>query len=303
MHLGNGFICPVTGLPMLAVAAGTAFYAFKKAKKDFTKDKIMPAVMLSALVFALQMINFAIPATGSSGHIVGGVLLAALIGPFAAFLAMCSILLVQAVFFADGGLLALGCNIFNMGFLACFVAYPFLFKPLEERNKPVLGAIIASVAALQFGSIAVVLEGALSGSIQLSSLLNFTALMQAIHLPIGLVEGIVTGAVVVIAKQVKPANLSIAFGGISLILAGFISQYASTKPDGLEWSLLNISDAFISQTQSSLYAISEALQAKTAILLNFAPSIANIAGLMILAVLMYFACSFSLVGGAKEVVQ
>lgn len=303
MHLGNGFICPVTGLPMLAVAAGTAFYAFKKAKKDLTKDKIMPAVMLSALVFALQMINFAIPATGSSGHIVGGVLLAALIGPFAAFLAMCSILLVQAVFFADGGLLALGCNIFNMGFLACFVAYPFLFKPLEERNKPVLGAIIASVAALQFGSIAVVLEGALSGSIQLSSLLNFTALMQAIHLPIGLVEGIVTGAVVVIAKQVKPANLSIAFGGISLILAGFISQYASTKPDGLEWSLLNISDAFISQTQSSLYAISEALQAKTSILLNFAPSIANIAGLMILAVLMYFACSFSLVGGAKEVVQ
>lgn len=303
MHLGNGFICPVTGLPMLAVAAGTAFYAFKKAKKDLTKDKIMPAVMLSALVFALQIINFAIPATGSSGHIVGGVLLAALIGPFAAFLAMCSILLVQAVFFADGGLFALGCNIFNMGFLACFVAYPFLFKPLEERNKPVLGAIIASVAALQFGSIAVVLEGALSGSIQLSSLLNFTALMQAIHLPIGLVEGIVTGAVVVIAKQVKPANLSIAFGGISLILAGFISQYASTKPDGLEWSLLNISDAFISQTQSSLYAISEALQAKTSILLNFAPSIANIAGLMILAVLMYFACSFSLVGGAKEVVQ
>ena len=303
MHLGNGFICPVTGLPMLAVAAGTAFYAFKKAKKDLTKDKIMPAVMLSALVFALQMINFAIPATGSSGHIVGGVLLAALIGPFAAFLAMCSILLVQAVFFADGGLFALGCNIFNMGFLACFVAYPFLFKPLEERNKPVLGAIIASVAALQFCSIAVVLEGALSGSIQLSSLLNFTALMQAIHLPIGLVEGIVTGAVVVIAKQVKPANLSIAFGGISLILAGFISQYASTKPDGLEWSLLNISDAFISQTQSSLYAISEALQAKTSILLNFAPSIANIAGLMILAVLMYFACSFSLVGGAKEVVQ
>lgn len=303
MHLGNGFICPVTGLPMLAVAAGTAFYAFKKAKKDFTKDKIMPAVMLSALVFALQMINFAIPATGSSGHIVGGVLLAALIGPFAAFLAMCSILLVQAVFFADGGLLALGCNIFNMGFLACFVAYPFLFKPLEERNKPVLGAIIASVAALQFGSIAVVLEGALSGSIQFSSLLNFTALMQAIHLPIGLVEGIVTGAVVVIAKQVKPANLSIAFGGISLILAGFISQYASTKPDGLEWSLLNISDAFISQTQSSLYAISEALQAKTSILLNFAPSIANIAGLMILAVLMYFVCRFSLTGGAKEVVQ
>ena len=63
MHLGNGIICPVTGIPMLAIAAGTAFYAYKKARKDFTKDKILPTVALTALVFALQMINFAIPST------------------------------------------------------------------------------------------------------------------------------------------------------------------------------------------------------------------------------------------------
>ncbi|MFR1477004.1 MAG: energy-coupling factor ABC transporter permease [Hydrogeniiclostridium mannosilyticum] len=135
MHLGNGIICPVTGIPMLAIAAGTAFYAYKKARRDFTKDKILPTVALTALVFALQMINFAIPSTGSSGHIVGGMLLAALLGPYAGFLAMCSILIVQAVFFADGGLLALGCNIFNMGFLACFAAYPLIFKPLPTETK------------------------------------------------------------------------------------------------------------------------------------------------------------------------
>ena len=149
MHLGNGIICPVTGIPMLALAGAAAFYAYKKARKDFSKDKILPAVAVTGLVFALQMINFAIPQTGSSGHIVGGVLLAAILGPYAAFLAMCSILLVQSVFFADGGLLALGCNIFNMGFLACFVAYPLLYKPLADRKKSVAGAILASVAALQ----------------------------------------------------------------------------------------------------------------------------------------------------------
>ena len=107
MHLGNGIICPVTGIPMLAIAGITAFYAYKNMKKDFNKDKILLTVTLTGLVFALQMINFAIPTTGSSGHIVGAVLLSALLGPYAAFLAMCSILLVQSVFFADGGLLAL----------------------------------------------------------------------------------------------------------------------------------------------------------------------------------------------------
>ena len=70
MHLGNGIICPVTGIPMLAIAGLTAIYAFKKAKKDFSKDKIFQTITVTGLVFALQMINFAIPTTGSSGHIV-----------------------------------------------------------------------------------------------------------------------------------------------------------------------------------------------------------------------------------------
>ena len=132
MHLGNGIICPMTGISMLAAAGAMAFFAYKKARVDFSKEKLPMVATLTALVFALQMINFTIPMTGSSGHIIGGILLAALIGPYAAFLAMAAILIIQAVFFADGGLLALGCNIFNMGFLACFVAYPFLFKPLTE---------------------------------------------------------------------------------------------------------------------------------------------------------------------------
>ena len=287
MHLGNGIICPVTGIPMLALAGVTAFYAYKKAKKEFIKDKILPAVSLTALVFGLQMINFAIPQTGSSGHIVGAILLAALLGPYTAFLAMCAILLVQAVFFADGGLLALGCNIFNMGFLACFAAYPLLYKPLAERKRMFSGALIASVAALQLGSIAVVAEGALSGSIT-GRLGDFTLLMQGIHLPIGIIEGIVTGAIIIAAKFVDTKKFSYSMGAFALVLAGIISNFASQMPDGLEWALLNISDSVVEQTQGVIYAALETLQAKTAIF-AMASSLENIAGLISVALLMYLA--------------
>ena len=287
MHLGNGIICPVTGIPMLAIAGAAAIYAYKKAKNDFSKDKIFSAAAAAGLVFALQMINFSIPQTGSSGHIIGGILLSALIGRYAGFLAMCSILIVQAVFFADGGLLALGCNIFNMGVLSCFVAYPLLYKPLAKRSKPVAGAILASVGALQLGSIAVVLEGALSGSIAMSSVWNFTGLMQMIHLPIGLVEGIVTAAVVVAAKFASSKKLSYFLSITALILAGVISPYASQKPDGLEWSLLNISDSVVMQTQGLLYEISQTVQAKSAIFTGMPYTFGAIAGLFAVAAIMF----------------
>lgn len=292
MHLGNGIICPATGIPMLALAGAAAFYAYKKAKKDFSKDKTLPVIALTALVFAMQMINFSIPETGSSGHIIGGILLAALMGPYAAFLAICSILLIQSVFFADGGLLALGCNIFNMGFLACFAVYPFLYKPLAKRNKYFLGAFLSSVAALQFGSFAVVIEGALSGSIELSSVLSFAALMQFIHLPIGIAEGIVTGGIVLISKHFDMKKLSFVFGGTAFVLGGFIAQYASNKPDGLEWSLLKLSDAVIMQTQGYIYNLAEIIQTKTAILANISSFAANIAGIVAITLLMYIISLF-----------
>ena len=297
MHLGNGIICPVTGIPMLVAAGAAAFLAYKKGRKEFTKDKIMPAVALTALVFSLQMLNFAIPSTGSSGHIVGGILLAALLGPYAAFLAMCAILIVQAVFFADGGLLALGCNIFNMGLLACFVVYPLLYKSLEDRNKPFLGAILASIAALQLGSIAVVGEAYLSSSIT-GNILNFAGLMQAIHLPIGVVEGVVSGCAILFARRAGEKASTAVFGAISLLCAGLIAQYASSKPDGLEWSLLNISDSVVMQTQYALYTISEALQAKSALLLSLPAYAGNLLGVAAVGGLMYLS---SLVLSAKTV--
>lgn len=289
MHLGNSIICPVTGIPMIIAAGAAAFWAFKKAKKDFNRENILPTIALTGFVFALQMINFSIPSTGSSGHIVGGLLLAALLGPYAGFLAICSILLVQAVFFADGGLMALGCNIFNMGFLACFVAYPFVYKPLAENRRTALGAILASIIALQLGSIAVVAESALSGSTSADVGL-FASLMQSIHLAIGLVEGVFTAAVILIAQRATQKPFIYSIAGISLILAGVISQFASSKPDGLEWSLINMSDAFTVQTQGYIYSASELIQSKAAILTQMPSIPANIAGLTLTALLMIAIC-------------
>lgn len=287
MHLGNGIICPVTGIPMLAIAGVSAIWALKKARKDFKRENIPQAAALTAFVFALQMINFTIPSTGSSGHIIGAVLLAALLGPYAAFLAICAILTVQAVFFADGGLMALGCNIFNMGFLACFVVYPLVYKPLVNNKKYALGAFLSSVAALQLGSIAVVAEAYLSGSIT-SNLASFAALMQGIHLAIGAAEGLFTAAVVyaVMNTKIRQSILTSVFAISSLVIGAFLAQYASQKPDGLEWSLLKMSDSMVMQTQGVLYSVSEAIQAKTAVLEQIQPITANISGIIIAAILM-----------------
>ncbi len=287
MHLGNSIICPVTGIPMILAAGAAAIYALKKSSKDFSGSKILPAISVTAFVFALQMINFSIPGTGSSGHIVGGILLAALLGPSVGFLAMCGILLVQAFFFADGGLLALGCNIFNMGFLASFVVYPVIFKPLMEKNHRVLGAFLASVMALQLGSLAVVAEAWASGSLTFHPAM-FAGLMQGIHLAIGIAEGIFTAVIVVLANKTELSKkFSYSLCGISLVLSGFIAQYASTKPDGLEWSLLKMSESFTYQTQGYLYSMFEYIQTKTAVLSNIPDTFANLSGLIILSVLMF----------------
>lgn len=187
--------------------------------------------------------------------------------------------------------MALGCNIINMGALACFVAYPLFYKPFEKLNKPFLGAFIASVAALQLGSTGVVIEGALSGSIEINSILKFTGLMQAIHLPIGIVEGVLTGFAISAAKKFDYKKLSMCFGILGFVLAGFISQYASQKPDGLEWSLFNIQNSIIPQVQGQLYAISQAVQAKTAILANISSIPANILGFFAISFVMYAICS------------
>ena len=128
MHMADALISPVVGGTVWAVTAGLIGYCARKVRQTLN-DSLVPMMgVLGAFIFAAQMINFAIPGTGSSGHLGGGLILAILLGPHAAFLTLASVLTVQAFFFADGGLLALGCNIFNLGFFPAFGAYPLIYR-------------------------------------------------------------------------------------------------------------------------------------------------------------------------------
>ena len=135
----------------------TIAYCSARVNKELDDRKVPLMGVLGAFLFAAQMINFTIPATGSSGHLGGGLLLTVLLGPYAALLTIASVLMIQALFFADGGLLALGCNIFNLGVFPAFVAYPLLYRPLAGRT-PVTGKNSGSIpcprpsSALQLGA-------------------------------------------------------------------------------------------------------------------------------------------------------
>jgi len=257
MHMADALLSPAMGGTMWAATAGTIAYCSRRVSLEENDRKVPLMGVLGAFIFAVQMINFTIPGTGSSGHLGGGMILAILLGPHAAFLVMASVLTVQALFFADGGLLALGCNIFNLAFFPCFIAYPFIYRKIAgsaPSDKRILTAsLIAAVIGLQLGSLAVVLETVFSGISDLP-FTTFLFLMQPIHLAIGLVEGFVTAAVVLFVLKARPEilrltlrNQPIGTLNIKVVLAvllatavlsgGLLSWFASSRPDGLEWSI------------------------------------------------------------------
>ena len=130
--MADALVSPAVGGAMFAASAALVGISARKVRENFDNSKIPLMGVMGAFVFAMQMINFTIPATGSSGHIGGGMMLAALLGSYPAFLVISAVLIIQALFFADGGLLALGANIFNMGFWTCFIAYPLVFLPIAK---------------------------------------------------------------------------------------------------------------------------------------------------------------------------
>lgn len=252
MHMADALLSPAVGLSAGAGVAGLIAYAARRASADPQHLRRIPLMgVMAAFVFAAQMINFAIPGTGSSGHIAGGLLLAILLGPNAAFIAMASVLSVQCLLFADGGLLALGCNILNLGFWPCFVGLPVyraIGGALPDARRAVISAVIAAVISLQLGAAGVVIETVLSGRSELP-FAKFGAVMLGIHLPIGIVEGLVTAGVLrAVSRTATQApepvretkSLLAGIGIVALLMSGVLAWFASTKPDGLEWSLARV---------------------------------------------------------------
>jgi cobalt/nickel transport system permease protein len=289
MHMADALISPVVGGGMWAATAGITAYAAKKVRNDLDERKVPLMGVLGAFIFAAQMINFTIPGTGSSGHLGGGLILAALLGPYAGFLTMASILAVQAFFFGDGGLLAMGCNIFNLGFYPCFIVYPLLFKTIiGKRPTPgriLAGSSLAAIFGLQLGSFSVVLETLVSGISELP-FGTFLCLMQPVHLVIGLVEGLITAAVITYVWKARPEVLErtaagTAYGKIELkkVLIGFLlvaaftggalSWFASTHPDGLEWSLFHASGKEKLETPEGIHQTLAEIQERTALLPDY----------------------------------
>jgi cobalt/nickel transport system permease protein len=263
MHMADALLSPAVGGVMYAASAAAMGFSLRGIAKQpgaegFDEKKIPVMGVMGAFVFAAQMINFTIPGTGSSGHIGGGVLLAALLGPGPALITLAAVLLIQCLFFADGGLLAYGCNVFNMGVCATLVAYTLIYKPIVGKGldkKRITGASIAAcIAGLQLGAFLVVLETLFSGVTELP-FGAFLLLMQPIHLAIGLVEGLITAAVlcfvhsarsellesVVSGTPLTPAasikRVLAVFGVLTVLVAGGLSLFASAYPDGLEWSM------------------------------------------------------------------
>jgi cobalt/nickel transport system permease protein len=290
MHMADALISPAVGGTLWAATAGLIGYSSRKVKQDMDDRRIPLMGVLGAFIFAAQMINFTIPGTGSSGHLGGGLILAILLGPAAAFLTLASVLTVQALFFADGGLLALGCNIFNLGFFPCFAAYPLFYKPIVRgrisQRRIVLGAILSAVLGLQLGALGVVFETFLSGISDLP-FSTFLFLMQPIHLAVGIVEGLVTAAVVVFVWKARPEILEMTaaskpagipsfkkvLAGLLIAAAvtgGFISWFASTHPDGLEWSVSRSTGRQeIDPPKKGLHRLLATLQEKTSFLPDY----------------------------------
>lgn len=255
--MADALVSPAVGGAMWVAAAGTTAYCARKVREEADPAKVPLMGVLGAFTFAAQMVNFQIPGTGSSGHLGGGLLLAVLLGPHAAFLVISSVLVVQALFFADGGLLALGANIVNLGVFPAFVAYPLVYRSLARGSlgpgRVTAASVAAALAGLMLGSLGVVLQTTFSG-ISALPFPAFAGVMLPIHAAIGLVEGLVTAAVVVFIMRAQPEIVrragegrdlkGVALRGVvagvlaaAVVTASGVAWVASEDPDGLEWSI------------------------------------------------------------------
>ncbi len=290
MHMADALVTPAVAGTMYVCSAAVAAYSVKKVRLENEPKKIPLMGVMGAFVFATQMINFTIPGTGSSGHLCGGMLLSSLLGPYAGFLTMIGVLLIQCLFFADGGLLALGCNVWNMAFYGCFIGaliWQSVTKKGYSKRRIAAASVLGCVLTLQMGAFSVTLETLASGITELPFGV-FVATMQPIHLAIGAVEGLITAAVLVFIYEARPEllygkNAAVSAGGklsfgktlavlaiAAVVIGGGLSLVASEYPDGLEWSMEQVAGTTELQADGEAYETAAAVQDATAILPDYA---------------------------------
>jgi cobalt/nickel transport system permease protein len=203
MHIPDGFLSTTTWLSAWTVSAGGLGCCLRQAGRAM-KDRMVPLMgVLSAFIFAAQMINFPVMG-GTSGHLLGGVLAAVLLGPCAGAVVIACVLIFQCLVFQDGGLTALGANILNMalgGTLGGYFVYRVLTKLLGGRKGIVAGAAVAAWISVVAAASLCAVELALSGTSPLGLVLPA---MAAVHAVIGVGEGMITGLIVGFILETRP---------------------------------------------------------------------------------------------------
>ena len=265
MHIPDGFLSVLVSVVFWALSILAIGYSLRRLGKDMDERQVPMMGVLAAAIFAGQMLNFAV-AGGTSGHLLGATLATVLLGPWAAVLVMTCVVGIQALVFQDGGLLAMGANIFNMGVIGVFVAYT-VYQTVQKlaRGKSwgiFVGGFAAAWLSIVIAALAAALQLALSGT----SPANIAVpAMAGIHAIIGIGEGLITlGALAFIAATrpdlVKKRETGAAQGKlvwiVGLVIALFLaiaSPLASSHPDGLEW--VAEQKGFLDAAQGSVYQI------------------------------------------------
>ncbi|TDD09414.1 cobalt ABC transporter permease [Nonomuraea deserti] len=271
MHVPDGFFNAATSISAGVVAAAGVAVCLRGARRELDDRTAPMAGLVAAFVFAVQMLNFPV-AAGTSGHLLGGALAAILVGPYTGVLCMAVVLLVQGVFFADGGLTALGVNITLMGLVTVLAGWGvFRLVTGLVRGQVVVAAFLAALVSVPVSALAFTLLFWIGGTAPID-VGTVAAAMGGVHLLIGIGEGLITAATVGAVLAVRPDLVYGAAGlakplvlrgadgsgtpvgepepapaapgalrpfllggvGVTLVLAGLVSFFASSSPDGLE---------------------------------------------------------------------
>lgn len=193
MHVPDGFLSLPVMLVTWVIAIGLIAISLKRAQAEYQERTVPLMGVCAAFIFAAQMINFPIPG-GTSGHLLGGTLAGALLGPWAGSLVMAVVFIVQGTVFQDGGLTVLGANVFNMGLIGTFGGY-YLYRAIrftigrDKLQGVVIGASVAAWTSVVVASIVCAFELALSGTVPLTVAL---AAMASWHVLIGIGEAVIT---------------------------------------------------------------------------------------------------------------
>ncbi|MFH1624036.1 MAG: energy-coupling factor ABC transporter permease [Pseudomonadota bacterium] len=204
MHVPDGFVSGGVNIITYIISGGISVYAVREANKKLGDKQVPLLGVVAAFIFAAQMLNFPV-AGGTSGHFLGALLAASLLGPWISCLIMAVVLAIQCLLFADGGLTALGTNIFNMGIIGGVLAYYILvvLKFILPKNKGgyLVSVAISSWLSVVLGATACSVELAISGTSPLGVVLPA---MVSVHVLIGIGEAIITTAVLGVILKTRP---------------------------------------------------------------------------------------------------